>query len=87
MITLPVWALVCLCLPSVGFAAVCIFAVVLALLDTRKEYIDELRGEIRAEFESGLSPMERSFRSDERAVELKQLRHAFEVEESSEDDT
>ena len=64
MITLPVWALVCLCLPSVGFTAVCMFEVVQALLDTRKEYIDKLRAEFRAEFESEQSPAESSFHSD-----------------------
>ena len=65
MIVLPVWAMICLCLPHVAFSVLFIIAGIVGLWDHREAYKDELR----AEWEAELSPIERAFRSGEEGIE------------------
>lgn len=64
MIVLPVWAMICLCLPHVALPVLFIIAGIVGLWDQREAY----KAKLRAEFEAELSPIERAFRSGEEAV-------------------
>lgn len=69
MIALPIWAVVCLCLPSVALATDLLVIGAFAFFDERKER----RNGLRAELEEKLSPMERAFCSGEEGIEKKNI--------------
>ena len=56
MITLPVWAVVFLCLPSATLAVLYIMTGIVSLWDHREAYKDELRAELEAEAYTPVCP-------------------------------
>ena len=69
MVVLPVWAMICLCLPHVALSVLFIIAGIVGLRDHREAY----KAKLRAEFEAELSPIERAIRSGEEGIEKEKI--------------